>query len=134
MPNPIEWKLANGEAALKLLSNEPLGSSSIDSKPSGFDVKSGLSFGGDGEGKFSLNIRGGLSIAVLNDGADVDEDAILGGQPEAGGNGLPAQLALDGRAYVKYRALAGVKAASNIPIGTLLGLEVGGDASAIFAD
>ena len=64
MPDTFHWKLANPEAALKLISNDPLEKSSIDAKPIGLELEPSLSFGGDGKGTFALNVRGVLTVAA----------------------------------------------------------------------
>ena len=43
MPDTFHWKLANPEAALKLISNDPLEKSSIDAKPIGLEPADGRS-------------------------------------------------------------------------------------------
>ena len=136
MAGIVEWSFANPEAALSQLSGEALGSASIDHRPVGLDLASNLSFGGDGAGKLALNIRGQLTVAVLNDPADPDEDGILTAVPSKTADGVvPGQLVPGGdRAYLKYRVEAGLKAAGQIPLGDLIGIEAGAEASGIFAD
>jgi hypothetical protein len=136
MANPFEFKLANPKNAKDLFSNAPLGSSSIDHAPVGLELKSGLSFGGDSGGKLTLNARGVLTVAVLNDATDPDEDGILSSKPDSvADDALRPQLAFDAsRAYLKYRVEAGVKAAADIPVGALLGIDAAAEASVVFAD
>ena len=134
MPDTFHWKLANPEAALKLISNDPLEKSSIDAKPIGLELEPSLSFGGDGKGTFALNVRGVLTVAALNDPTDSDEDGILSASKvETASGTLPPQLNFD-RLYLKYRVECGVKASGDVPIGSMLGIDVSADASAIFAD
>jgi len=134
MPDTFHWKLVNPEATLKLVSNDPLEKSSIDAKPIGLELEPGLSFGGDGKGTFALNVRGAFTVAALNDPTDSDEDGVLSASKvDTPAGTLPPQLTFD-RLYLKYRAECGVKASGEVPIGSLLGIDVSADASAIFAD
>ena len=132
----LDWKPANPQGALQLISNEPLGSSSIDSKPVGIGLEPNLSFGGDDGAGFSINSRGALTVAILNDPSDPDEDGILGSTAVRTADGaLPPQLAFDPAvAYVKIRAEAGVKATGSLPLGAFVGIDAEAEASAIFAD
>ncbi len=96
-------------------------------------VSANLSFGGDGKASFAINPTGSLSIAVLNDAADVDEDQLVGQAGPA--KGLGPQLQLDDKlAYLKLRAEAGVKASGAVSLGSLIGVDAGGEASVTFAD
>ena len=73
---PIEkprWTFSNQEALLQF-PNAEIGSSTISSKPVEVGVSANLSFGGDATPSFAINPTGSLSIAVLNDLADVDAD------------------------------------------------------------
>jgi len=136
MPGTIDWKPVNLQGALQLISNEPLGSKSIDSKPVGVDLEPNLSFGGDDGAELSINSRGALTVAILNDANDPDEDGVFGSKPVKTADGaLPPQLAFDPSvAYVKIRAEAGIKATGSVPIGALIGIDAEAEASAIFAD
>lgn len=70
---------------------------------------------------------------MLNDAADVDEDQLVGQAGPA--KGLGPQLQLDDkRAYLKLRAAAGVEASGGVSIGSLIGVDAGGEASVTFAD
>jgi len=132
----VDWKPANPQGALKLISNEPLGSKSIDSKPVGIGLEANLSFGGDDSAGLSINSRGSFTVAILNDANDPDEDGILGSTAVKTAEGaLPPQLAFDPAvAYVKIRAEAGVKATGSLPLGAFVGIDAEAEASAIFAD
>ena len=132
----VEWKLASPELALRQLSNEPLGSPSIDHQPTAVELDSNLSVPGDDQGRFALNLRGQLSVAVLNDPTDPDEDCILSATASKTADGsLPPQLAYDGsRAYMKYRAEAGLKAVGGATIAQLLALDLRAESRAIFCD
>jgi len=132
----VDWKPANPQGALKLISNQPLGSKSIDSKPVGIGLEANLSFGGDDSAGLSINSRGAFTVAILNDANDPDEDGILGSTAVKTAEGaLPPQLAFDPAvAYVKIRAEAGVKATGSLPLGAFVGIDAEAEASAIFAD
>src|SRR5262245_55128845 len=132
----VDWKPANPQGALKLISNEPLGSKSIDSKPVGIGLEANLSFGGGDSAGLSINSRGSFTVAILNDANDPDEDGILGSTAVKTAEGaLPPQLAFDPAvAYVKIRAEAGVKATGSLPLGAFVGIDAEAEASAIFAD
>jgi hypothetical protein len=132
----VDWKPANPQGALKLISNEPLGSKSIDSKPVGIGLEANLSFGGDDSAGLSINSRGSFTVAILNDVNDPDEDGILGSTAVKTAEGaLPPQLAFDPAvAYLKIRAEAGVKATGSLPLGAFVGIDAEAEASAIFAD
>lgn len=132
----VDWKPANPQGALKLISNDPLGSKSIDSKPVGIGLEANLSFGGDDSGGLSINSRGSFTVAILNDANDPDEDGILGSTAVKTADGaLPPQLAFDPAvAYLKIRAEAGVKASGSLPLGAFVGIDAEAEASAIFAD
>jgi hypothetical protein len=136
MAGVVDWKLANPEGALQQLSTQPLGSASLDHKPVGLNLASNLSFGGDDAGTLALNARGLLTVTVLNDPADPDEDGILSATATVTPEGeLPPQLTIDpARAYVKFRAEAGLKASGAVPIVSLIGIDAGAEATAIFAD
>lgn len=136
MPRIADWKLANPEAALQAFRNEPLGSASIDHKPIGLTLAPNLAFDGDDDGRLTLNLRGALSVAVLNDAADPDEDGILNAASAPDVEGLlPPQLMFNsGKAWVKYRAQAGLKASGGVPVTQFIGLQSGAEATAIFAD
>src|SRR4051812_23300524 len=120
MPFVLAWKPANAQDALQLISNEPLGSKNIDSKPVGIAAEPNLSFGGDDGASLAINARGGFTVAILNDANDPDEDGILSSTSVKTPEGaLPPQLAFDPAvAYVKLRAEAGVKATGSIPLGS----------------
>ena len=132
----VEWKPANPQGALQLISNQPLGSKSIDSKPVGIGLEPNLSFGGDDTAGLSINSRGAFTVTVLNDATDSDEDGIFGGTDvETAAGSLPPQLAFKSSvAYVKLRAEAGVKATGRLPLGAFVGIGAEAEASAIFAD
>jgi hypothetical protein len=136
MPFSLDWKPANPQGALQLISNEPLGSKSIDSKPVGIGLEANLSFGGDDKAGLAINSRGGFSVAILNDPTDPDEDGIFGSKDVDTADGsLPPQLRFDpARAYLKIRAEAGVKATGSLPLGAFVGIDAEAEASAIFAD
>jgi len=132
----VDWKPANPQGALKLISNEPLGSKSIDSKPVGIGLEANLSFGGDDSAGLSINSRGSFTVAILNDANDPDEDGILGSTAVKTAEGaLPPQLAFDPAvAYLKIRAEAGLKAKAGLPLGAFVSIDAEAEASAIFAD
>jgi hypothetical protein len=129
-----DWKLANPEKALQLVSNDPIGSKNIDNKPVGIDLEANLSF--DGGASLAVNARGSFTVAILNDPDDPDEDGILGSTAVKTADGaLPPQLAFDpSRAYLKMRTEAGVKATASVPLGSLVSIDAAAEASAIFAD
>jgi hypothetical protein len=131
-----DWKFANPTSALQKISNDSLDSPSIDHKPVGLELEPNLSFPGDVAGRLSLNVRSALTVTVLNDPSDPDEDGILTAAAVRTADGtLPAQLPFDPEAaYVKYRAEAGIKASAGIPVSSLIGIEAGAEASAVFAD
>jgi len=133
MPIPKQkWTFSNKEALLQF-SKAEIGSSKISSKPIEVGVSANLSFGGDARPSFAINPTGSLSIAVLNDAADVDEDQLVGQAGSA--NGLGPQLQLDDKvAYLKLRAEAGVKASGGVSLGSLIGVDAGGEGSVAFAD
>ena len=132
----VEWKPANPQGALKLISNEPLGSKSIDSKPVGIGLEPNLSFGGDDKAQLAINSRGSFTVAILNDANDPDEDGIVASKAEKTDDGaLPPQLTFDPAvAYVKFRAEAGIKATGSLPLGAFVGIDAEAEGSAIFAD
>jgi len=136
MPFALGWKPANPTGALQLISNEPLGSKKIDSKPVGIGLEPNLSFGGDDTVGLSINSRGAFTVAILNDANDPDEDGVFGPATEGADDGaLPPQLAFDPAvAYVKYRAEAGLKVTAALPLGAFVGIDAEAEASAIFAD
>jgi hypothetical protein len=136
MPFVLDWKPANPQGALQLISNQPLGSKSIDSKPVGIGLEANLSFGGDDSAGLSINSRGSFTVAILNDANDPDEDGVFGSTAVKTADGaLPPQLSFDpALAYVKFRAEAGVKATGSLPLGAFVGIDAEAEASAIFAD
>ena len=136
MPLVVDWKPANPQGALQLISSEPLGSKNIDSKPVGIGLEANLSFGGDDTAGLSLNSRGAFTVAILNDATDPDEDGIFGSTVATTADGaLPPQLAFDPTvAYLKIRAEAGIKATGSLPLGAFVGIDAEAEASAIFAD
>ena len=136
MPFALGWKPANPTGALQLISNEPLGSRKIDSKPVGIGLEPNLSFGGDDSAGLSINSRGAFTVAILNDANDPDEDGIFGPATEDSDDGaLPPQLAFDPAvAYLKFRAEAGLKVTAALPLGAFVGIDAAAEASAIFAD
>jgi hypothetical protein len=126
------WTFSNQEALLQFPKAE-IGSSTISSRPVEVGVSANLSFGGNATPSFAINPTGSISIAVLNDLADVDEDQLVGEEGPA--KGLGPQLHLDDRlAYLKLRAEAGVKASGHASLGSLIGVDAGGEASVTFAD
>ena len=129
------WKLLEPKSAAKLISTDPIGKSSVDDKPIGVELEPNLSFAGNG-GQLALNIRGQLSVAVLNSLDDDDDDALLGsGDTKVVEGELPPQLVFDkGRAWLKYRAEAGVKAAGTIGVTDIIGLDIDVERSVIVAD
>jgi len=131
-----DWKLADPQEALRLVSDDPIGSRNIDSKPVDIALEPNLSFGGDDAANLSINSRGTFSVAIINDADDPDEDGIVSaGTAKTPEGALPAQLAFDPAvAYLKFRAEAGVKAAADVPLSSLLNLHAEAEASAIFAD
>ena len=131
----VEWKLANPEAALKQLSDHPLGSSSIDHKPVGIALESNQSMQGDDAGRLSLNIRGQLTVAVLNDPQDPDEDGVVGAASRSPIGELAPQLSVDDSiAYLKFRAEAGVKASAGTSLAQLVSIDASASTSVVFAD
>ena len=132
----VEWKLANPEAALRQLSNDPLGSSSLDHKPVGIELESNLSMQGDDAGRLSLNIRGQLTVAVLNDPQDPDEDGVVGAAAARSPVGeLPPQISVDDSvAYLKFRAEAGMKASAGAALAQLVSIDAAAGANVVFAD
>src|SRR5262245_24801209 len=134
MPFTVDWKPANPQGALQLISNQPLGSKNIDSKPVGIGLEPNLSFGGDDSAALAINTRGGFTVAILNDPNDTDEDGIFGSMAVKTADGaLPPQLPFDpGVAYVKIRAEAGLKVTGTVPLGSFVGLDADAEASAIF--
>ncbi|MBC7818920.1 MAG: hypothetical protein IAG10_18690 [Planctomycetaceae bacterium] len=127
-----KWTFSNKEA-LQQFPKAEIGSPKISSKPVEVGVSANLSFGGDGKASFAINPTGSLSIAVLNDAADVDEDQLVGQEGPA--KGLGPQLQVDDSfAYLKLRAEAAVKASGEVSLGSLIGVDAGGEASVIFAD
>ena len=110
----VDWKLANPQEALQLISNDPIGSRNIDNKPVDVALEPNLSFGGDDAANLSINSRGKFSVAILYDAEDPDEDGILSaGTTKTPEGALPPQLRFDPSvAYLKFRAEAGVKAAA----------------------
>ena len=65
----VDWKLANPQEALQLISNDPIGSRNIDNKPVDVALEPNLSFGGDdaaiqvGDGRRAARDRGGGAVA-----------------------------------------------------------------------
>jgi hypothetical protein len=128
-----QWKLLEPKNVANLLSSDPIGDSSVGDKPIGLSLEPNLSFAA---GKLALNIRGQLSVAVLKSPDDDDEDALLGsGGAEVVEGDLPPQLAFDaGRAWLKFRAEAGVKATGTLGVTDIIGLDIGAEQNVIVAD
>ena len=106
---PTELKLTDAEKLRVLLSSKTVCDPSVGPALGEAVLDAGQTFAGD---VLSVNVHGTLGLFAFNSSDDKDDDGIVGLPREpVPVDKLPPQIALrDGKAFLKYRASAGIKA------------------------
>lgn len=106
---PTELKLTDAENLRVLLSDKTVCDPSVGPALGEVTLDAGQTFAGD---VLSVNVQGALGLFAFNSSDDIDEDGIVGLPRDAAPvDKLPPQVELrPGKAFLKYRASAGIKA------------------------
>ena len=106
---PTELKLTDAENLRVLLSDKTVCDPSVGPALGEATLDAGQTFAGD---VLSVNVQGALGLFAFNSSDDIDDDGIVGlARGPAPVDKLPPQVALrGGKAFLKYRASAGIKA------------------------
>ncbi len=132
--SPVRLPLADVDAVLAAISNAPLDSSSLDTKPISAPFQGTQVFESEQVPKVTVNLRAGVDISLFNSLDDKDPDGILmpAGAKDAIGAVKPLLALSTDRAWLKYRIDSGLKASTATTlaeIGFELAVEAGASAT-----
>ncbi len=130
---PTTLTLSNPDQLEALLSAAEVCDPSVGPVVADVTLAGGQTFAGD---MLSVNVHGALGIWVFNSIDDNDDDGIFGTPPPSSPvTGLPPQLALKrGKALLKYRASAGIRARTSGETLQGLGFDLEAGLDVLLAD